>query len=129
MSIVLGSLNTGSALHGPIKPSAWQFTRSVQTFFGVTGEFHLQGRMHGRDLTAWCWPSGYASHAAIQDAIESINSYIGTSGTMTCTIGTDKTYANTVFDGFELEEDPWYDGSGVNGWQVRGTLKFRQVKS
>ena len=129
MSIVLGSLNTGAALHGSIKPSAWQFSRSTQTFFGVTGEYHLQGRLHGRDLTAWLWPSGYASHEALQTAIETFNSYIGAFGTMTCTIGTAKTFTNCIFDGFEPDEDPWYDGSGVNGWQVKGTLKFRQIKS
>lgn len=129
MSIVLGGLDTGSALHGSIKSGVWQFSRSTQTFFGVTGEYHLQGRLHGRDLTAWCWPSGYASHELLQTAIEAINAFIGTYGTMTCTIGTAKTFANCIFDGFEIEEDPWYDGSGVNGWQVKGTLKFRQIKT
>lgn len=130
MSITLGSLDTGSALHGAIRPSVWNQSRSVQQFFGLQGEYYLLGEKHGRDLSTWCIPSGYASHEALHDAIETINDLIGVNGTMTWTSGSDiKTFANTIFDGFETEEEPWLDGSGVNGWQVRGILKFRQVKS
>jgi hypothetical protein len=38
-------------------------------------------------------------------------------------------FLNVIFNGFEPEEDPWYDGSGVNGWQVKGMMKFRQAVS
>jgi hypothetical protein len=130
MSLTLGTLDTGAALHGTIKPSAWSFARSVQTFFGATGAIYLQGKLHDRELSCWCWPSAYNTHEDLQDAIETINSKIGESGTLTWTSGSDvKTFTNCVFDGFEPEEDPWLDGSGINGWQVKGTLKFRQIKS
>lgn len=129
MSIVLGAVDTGTSLHGSIKVSSWDYSRTVQTFFGVTGEFHLQGRLHGRDLAAWYLPSGYATHALLHDAIETMNALSGTSGSMVWTSGVDvKTFTNCVFNGFELDEDPWYDGSGVNGWLVQGQLRFRQIK-
>ena len=128
MTITLGTMTTGTELHGTIKATPWQYSRNVQTFFGVTGEFHLQGRLHGRDLTAWILPKGYASHAALHTAIESVNATIGESGTMTWTDGVVATFANCVFNGLDLEEDPWLDGSGVNGWQALGILRFRQIK-
>lgn len=129
MSIVLGALTTGTHLHGTVKPSAWDYTRNVQSFFGLTGEFHLQGRLHGRELTAWLIVRGYATHVLLQDEIEAINAYSGLSGTMIWTSNTDiKNFTNCVFNGFEPDEEPWYDGSGVNGWQVLGQLKFRQIK-
>lgn len=130
MSIVLGSMTTGAALHGSIKPGAWAYSRVTQTFFGVVGEQNLIGEKHSRDLTAWVLPSGYATHLLLHDGIETVNGYIGTSGSMVCTIGADiKTFTNCIFEGFETEEDPWLDGSGVNGWMVRGIMKFRQIKS
>lgn len=129
MSIVLGAVDTLTHLHGTIKPSAWDYSRNVQSFFGVTGEFHLKGRLHGRDLSAWLLPRGYASHDLLQFGIETLNGLSGTSGTMTWTSGADiHAFTNCVFNGFEFDEDPWYDGSGVNGWQVLGTLRFRQIK-
>ena len=129
MSIVFGALDTGTLLHGTIKPTAWEYTRTVQSFFGVTGEYHLQGRLHGRDQTAWLMLSGYASHVLLHDAIEMMNALSGTSGSVVWTSGADiKTFDNSVFNGFELDEDPWLDASGVNSWMVQGTLKFRQIK-
>lgn len=130
MTITCGTLNTGSELHGTIKPTAWSFSRSIQTYFGVTGAYRIHGRLHERELTCWLHPTGYATHALLQAAIESVNGAIGTSGTMTWTVGADsKTFTLCTFEGLELDEDPWLDGSGVNGWQAKGTLRFRQIKS
>ena len=130
MTITLGSMSTGSALHGSIKAGAWDYARSIQTFFGLQGEYHLIGQQHGRELTAWCIPSGYAGHEELHNAIEALNAYIGIYGTLVWDVGSDeKSFTNVVFNGFEPDEDPWLDGSGINGWQVRGTLRFRQVKS
>lgn len=130
MTISLGAMSSGTALHGSINATPWEYSRSVQKFFGVTGEQHLQGSLHGRDLSAWVLPYGYTTHALLQDAIEAINEYIGLSGSMTWVVNADtKTFTNCVFNGFEVSEDPWVDGAGVNGWQVRGMFKFRQIKS
>lgn len=123
-------LSTGSALHGSMNVAAWEYSRTVQSFFGLTGEVQLQGRMHGREMTAWTLPFGYSTHALLMSAIETVNSNIGQFGTLTWAVGADsKTFTNTVFNGLDLQEDPWLDGSGVNGWQVLCTLKFRQIKS
>lgn len=129
MTITCGTFTSGSELHGSIKVTPWDFSRNVQSFFGLTGEFHLHGRLHGRDLSAWILPRGYATHALLHTAIESVNGAIGTTGTLTWSVGGDsKMFANCVFNGLDLDEDPWYDGSGVNGWQVLGQLRFRQIK-
>ena len=128
MSIVLGSVNTGTARHGTIRSTPYNQSRAVQTFFGLVGELHLNGRAHGRDLSAWVLFYGYATDALLQTDIAVMNALIGTSGTMTWTFGAlTTTYQNCDFDGFDLEEDPWLDGSGVNGWQVMGRIKFRQI--
>jgi len=128
MSLVCGAVNTGSMLHGTVRSTPYEMSRSVATFFGVTGEYHLHGRLKGRNLTAMLHPSGYASQNALQVDIAVLNSLIGTFDDLVSTVGTDvSTYLNCIFEGFELDEDPWYDGSGVNGWQVVGQLKFRQI--
>ena len=120
---------TGTLLHGTIKASPWEYSRAVQTFFAVTGEYHLQGRSHGRNLEAWLQLSQYATHALLNTGIETINAFISDYNSLTWAVGADtKTFTNVVFDGFEPSEDPWNDGSGVNGWICQGTLKFRQIK-
>lgn len=130
MTIALGSMTTGSALHGSFRPTAWDVSRSMQTFFGLDGAYYLTGGRHERKLSAWCQPYGYSSHANLQAAISAINEYVNTFGTMTWIVGADSgSYTNTIFEGFEPEEDPWYDAAGINGWQVRGTMKFTQVKT
>ena len=128
MTITMASLSTGSALHGSLKAGQWERSVAVQRFFGLFGEYHLQGRPHGRDLTTWCQPYGYANRSDLQDAIDLINTHQGDSGSVFVEIGNDQTaYDNCVFEGFEIDEEPWLDGSGINGWQVMGTLRWRQI--
>jgi len=130
MTIVLGPLTTGAMLHGTIKPTPWDFSRSTQRFFGVDGAYILTGGRHTRELTAWLQPFGYASHYALQAAIADVNSYINLYGTMIWSVGSDTGYyQTTVFNGLEVDEDPWLDASGINGWIAMCTLKFTQVKS
>lgn len=130
MSIVLGSLNTGSMLHGSIKAGAWEYGRSVQKWFGLEGEYHLLGQSHGRNLEAWVQLSGFASESALQSGFYAVNEFINSYGSLVVTIGgVTATYTNTVFNGAEMEEEPWLDASGINGWIVMTSYKFRQVKS
>jgi hypothetical protein len=130
MTIAMTTMTTGSNLHGTIQPKPWDESRSVQTWFGVTGEYHLFGRLHGRDFQAWMQFVGYTSHNLIQGAIESMNAQIGEFGTVTYTVGSDiKTFSNCIFRGFTPEEDPWLDGSAINGWNCRGLLVWRQIKT
>ncbi len=86
----------------------------------------LTGRMHGRDLSCWLLLTGYASHGLLHAGIVTVNDYINTSGTLDVD-GLE--FLNVIFHGFEPDEDPWYDGSGVNGWQVLGTMRFRQSRA
>lgn len=126
MSVTLGTLDTGSNLHGTIESGLWTADRSVQTWFGLTGAAVLLGALHTRELQCWLQLSGYASHDAVQDGIDTINSNINQSGTLTVT---GATWTNTIFLGYETTEPPWNDASGVNGWLSFGTLRFQQVKT
>lgn len=128
MTIHIGATQLAYSLHGPIKSTVWDRSRSVSTFFGLIGELHLNGMIHGRNLTAWAMPTGYATHAALQTDIAVYNTLIGTFGDVVWAVGADtSTFLNCVFEGFELDEDPWLDGSGVNGWSVLGHLNFRHI--
>lgn len=130
MTITLGSLTTGSALHGTFKPTPWSFARTNQTFFGLDGAYILTGGRHTRELTTWVLPYGYSSHANLQAAIASVNESINTYGTMTWIVGADSgSYTNCIFNGLELDENPWYDAAGINGYQALCTIKFTQVKT
>ena len=128
MTISMTTMTTGSNLHGPMKPGNVDFARSVQSFFGVIGEYHLMGKLRGRELTAWFQLTGYTSHANIHTAMETIASWIGESGNTTWVVGSDtKTFGSTIFEGFAPEEEPWLDGSGNFGWNCKGVLKWRQI--
>ena len=124
-------INTGTHPHGSVKVGRWDQARVTQRWFGTVGEVTFVGGKSVRELTCWMILTGYASHVALLTGMEVLNEEIGTSGTLTVTISgeSDTTFSNVIFNGFEPEEDPWKDGSGVNGWQVKGTLNFRQVKS
>ena len=123
MTITLGALTTGTNLHGTIKAGAYDASRVVQRWFGVDGEITLTGGLHGRELSCWLLLTGYGTHGLLHAALFDLNGYINLSGTLDVD-GLE--FLNVIFHGFEPEEDPWYDGSGVNGWQLQGIMKFRQ---
>lgn len=130
MTITFSTLNTGSHPHGPIVAGPWDVQRQQQQFFGLEGEVHLVGRATGRSLTNWITLTGYASHSALHTGIETLSAFIGVNATLTMTIGADSdTYTTTTLMGFSMDEEPFYDGSGVNGWQTTLRLQWRQIKS
>lgn len=124
-------LNTGTNLHGSVNVSRWEQARVTQRWFGTIGELTFVGGKSGRDLSCWMIVRGYASQLLLLTAVDVINEEIGGFGTLTITISgeADTVFTNVLFNGFEPQEEPWRDGSGVNGWQVKGNLSFRQVKS
>jgi len=119
-------INTGTHLHGSIKPGPYDAARVTQRWFGAVGEVIFTGKLSGRELTCWLQLTGYASHGLLHAGIVVLNDEINTSGTLDVD-GLE--FLNVVFNGFTPEEDPWLDGSGVNGWNCKGTLSFRQIKS
>ena len=128
MTIILGAVNTGTNLHGSINAGPYVYDQKVQHFFGVEGEYHLLGKLHGRDLSCWLMLYGFATHKLVQAGVAALNNLILENGTLKVTIATSTfEFNDTVFLGFTPEEDPWYDGAGVNGWHVKGTMKFRQA--
>ena len=132
MTIILTDINnvdvidTGSHPHGSIKPGPYDYARVTQRWFGTTGELNLTGGMSGRELSCWLILAGYASHGLLHEGIVLLSNATNKSGTLDVD-GLE--FLNVIFDGFTPDEDPWYDGSGVNGWQIKGMLKFRQVRS
>lgn len=126
MTITLGSIDTGTHPHGSINAGSYDASRVTQRWFGVNGEMTLTGKLHGRDLSCWLILTGYASHALLHAGLATLNGYINTSGTLTVN---SLEFLNVIFLGFEPEEDPWEDASGVNGWQVKGVMRFRQAVS
>ena len=128
MTITIGTVDTGTHLHGTVKAEAPAFDSVIQPFFGVYGEYHLLGESHGRDLSCWLHLYGFNSHALVQSAVTLLNARVLQNGTLRHSIGSDvTTWDDTVFYGFIPDEDPWFDGAGINGWQVRGMMKFRQA--
>jgi len=126
MTITLGDIDTGTHPHGSIKAGPYDYARVTQRWFGVNGEYTLAGGISGRELSCWLILTGYSSHAELHAGLANLNGLANTSGTMDVD-GLE--FLNVIFNGFEPEEDPWYDGSGVNGWQVKGMMKFRQAVS
>lgn len=124
------TLNTsfGSHIHGTPNVSAWEFPVSRQVFFGTLGEYALYGKASGRWILIPWHMTGYTTLANLQAALNTLAGRLAETGTLTVDLGGgDSTAFNTcTFEGFEPDENPWKDGSGVNGWQVRGNLRFRQ---
>jgi hypothetical protein len=119
-------IDTGTHPHGSVRPTSYDASRVRQQWFGVNGEITLTGGLSGRNLSCWIILKGFASHGLLHAAIANLDGLINTAGTLDVD-GLEFLYV--LFEGFEPDEDPWYDASGVNGWQVKGMLKFRQSVS
>lgn len=130
MTVILGAVNTGQHLHGALQTATADHAFTTQAWHGVNGELALWGGWRGSNLNCWLLLSGYADHTAVQTAIEAIDSLKGENGQLQVTIGgvTDSKN-NVTFRGFEpIDDAPWQDGSGVNGWQILGMMRFRWSK-
>lgn len=103
---------------------------SVGQFFAVNGESHIIGETHGADLGCEYRFQGYNTVTLLRDDEKTLESKYGKlTGTLTQTIsGNTRTYQQCTFIGFRAFESPWLDGSGVNGWIMRGILLWRQRK-
>lgn len=132
MTITLGAFSFGSGnIHGTPNLAPWDYSDTAQTFHGLLGETHLIGEAHGRDITIPFELTGYSTLTLLLSAVGTMADEYGTTGTLTIDLGGGDapTLTNCIFNGFTPSEDPWKDGSGVNGWQQRGTLRFRQIAS
>ncbi len=119
--------------HGLVTPvAAHELPIAVAKFFGVNGEGHIvAGGQYGRELVCDIMFDGYASRAALQAALDLMDSYPRTplTGTVVQTIGADvKEEKHCTFIGFLPSRPPFLDGSGVHGWVQFGTLRWRQRK-
>lgn len=130
MTITQGAYTFESPLHGvPRGPSSWEFDIAEQQYFGVRGAQILVGQSTARTLEVDILLTGYASHAALQSAIASLATQAGLTGSVTIDLGGgDSTeYTNCFFLGYEPAAPGRLDGSGVNGWEQEGKLKWRQL--
>lgn len=128
MTVTLGagSFNFGSPSHGTLKEGAWDQPVGIQSYFGIVGEMHLIGRNQGRDLELDIMLFGASDESTLRTVTNTIGSNQGLSGTLTIN-GLSWPYVRFV--AFIPSEAPWIDGSGLLGWCIRGTLKFRQIAS
>lgn len=128
MTLTFGSLSLASEIHGTARVPPWTFQRVTQTFFGVPGEVQLLGAAESREILIPYTMTGHATHLNLQAGIAQFALALGLTGTLEIDLGgiDVSSFPDCTFDGFTPSEDPWYDASGVNGWQCAGTLKFRQ---
>lgn len=118
-------------IHGIPQVGPWEVGKAIKRFFGVAGEYQLTGSAHSRSIVIPVHYTGLASLQALLADVTAVSEYQETIGTFTVDLGggDSSSFDLCKFLGLELDEDPWKDGSGVNGWQVRGKLSFRQVRS
>jgi len=133
MTITLDSYTfEDPGIHGtPIVPQ-WEVGKTIQRFFGVVGQYQLTGVRHAHEITIDVHFYNYATMALLLADIATIGTKQETlTGTLTVDLGggDSSSYTNCIFTGYEPDEPPWKDGSGQNGWQQRGKLRFRQVAS
>lgn len=130
MSITFGTLTTGTHPHGSITAGPWEGQVVRQRWWGVVGEAHLTGGLTSRTLTTWLTLIGYASHSALQAGIDTLMNYLTENGSVVVVIsGNTTTYTNCTFETCTPQDQPFLDGSGVNGWQQTFQLQWRQIKS
>lgn len=130
MSITFGTLTTGTHPHGSITAGPWEMQIVRQRWWGVVGEAHLTGGLTSRPLTTWITLIGYASHSALQTGIDTLMNYLSENGSLVVVIsGNTTTYTNCTFEACTPQDQPFLDGSGVNGWQQTFQLQWRQIKS
>ena len=131
MTITHNGTSYGTHLHGTAHVGPWERSESVQIFPGVVGAYTLQGKKHHRMITIPFHLTGYATHVLLLSGVVEFGTLQGVSGSLVVDLGggDSSTFTLCTFLGFEPSEDPWKDGSGVNGWQQQGMLKFRQVAS
>lgn len=129
MGITQNAFNFGSNLHGDLIPAAnFDPQVIVGQFFGVRGEAHLLGDISGRDLTCDFMLSGFGTSALLDAAIKTIEAQMGRlTGTVSLTGNIVTSQPNCTFLAFE-RGPMMIDGSGVNGWLVRGRLRWRQQR-
>jgi hypothetical protein len=128
MSITLGTISFGTNIHGTPVVSPWEYDISLQHFPGVYGETEFRGKWRGREITIPYHLYGYGTLVLLLADVVEMSSAIGTTGTLNINLGggDSSSFTEVTFRGFFPEENPWKDGSGVNGWNQRGMLHFRQ---
>lgn len=112
--------------HGDVMPlEPPQLPITVAQFAGVKGESHIVDEPKGRDLVCRYTMDGFVSRAALDDAINLIHAEAGKQGTIEISGNLAREIPNCTFLGF-VHQEAFIDGSGVNGFVVRGLLRWRQ---
>ena len=127
MALYLSDLNfygtVGHIIEGP-----WEFDVKRTKFFGVIGKSEIPGGIGSRQITAPFWfYNSFESGADLADALYDLDSYIGTSGTLTETGTISRTWEKTTFDGFSRDSSKGMIFSAQLGWLIIGTLNFTQL--
>lgn len=118
--------------HGVLVLGPWDFERQVSTYPGLEGELHLTGKRYGRKLSIDYHFLGFESAALLYTALDIVDQQLlNTSGTLLITGNGSpgQPIQNCTFDGFQPAGPVRWDGSGVNGWHIRGQLVWTQRKA
>lgn len=132
MSLSQNGFSFLDAKHMPIVPGGpFELPVVNGQFFGVQGESHIIGEPFGRELFCDVTLDGYASTAALEDDLRTLDTKIGKlTGTLSETIGAGtRTFPLSTFLGYQtFPPGAFLDGSGQNGWVIMLRLVWRQRK-
>jgi hypothetical protein len=130
MSISLDSYDygwaAGNLFHRSIVAPRYDLQEQVQTWHGVTGAAVLFGGQTTRLLTLEVTFRGFATEALLRTHVATVQSHIFDSGTLTVD---GISWPQSAFLGFQPQDQPFLDASGVHGYVQSGQLTFRQIHS
>ncbi len=117
----------GGDLHGLVRPEQpAELQISPGRFFAVKGVSQLIGETTDRALSCEFMLSGYTDDSDLVDILDEIDNQAGQLiGDLVQSGNFGQTFGNCTFISFERGA-PFFDASGVNGWNVEGRLHWIQ---
>jgi hypothetical protein len=111
---------------GELQLGPWDLQTKNSKFFGVVGETAINGEIGGREIACEIWLfNSYATPQALDNAIESINSYTGQYGTLAKSSPGARSFPRCQFLGCAPKRGPIPDPD--RGYIMIAELRFRQL--
>ena len=130
MTISLDGYDYGYAannlIHGDISAPDYEYDEVIQTFWGVVGAAVLYSQQTTRIITLPIHFTGFSTQALLTAHIATVRSHMFDNGTLTVD---GINWPLSAFIGFTPDGPVSLDASGHNGWNIAGTLNFRQIDS
>ena len=127
MSVQHAGRNYRISQHGVPSSEDFDSTISLITFPGVRGEAISIQPANGQWVSLDIQLTGFGKEAALLDHVTLLRSWRGLHGDLYVNIDETRVphYPNTTLVEVRLQERPWLDGSGTNGWQCAGQILWR----